>query len=477
MGKFGILLKREKIYRKEIFMISFKNFGRTLLSLIAAVFYAVLSFISVGNAKQDLPVTPKDFEPVMRFVACSDIHFKNDNELEAKGEEAGEKYEDYLKEVAIPPQRLSAAFKTAYAYAESCDGYKELDAFAVAGDFTNKGAPEQYEAFNKTFSENVKAGTQKIVCSGNHEYYMYRDEDRTEGSRVFEKYEGDLNKHYVINGYHFISVSYDEKVETYLKAGVWLKKELDKAVADTGDKPIFVFQHPAPLLTIYGATKWGDPTIAAILSEYPQVIDFSGHSHYPINDPRSVWQGTFTALGCGTLAYYETELDTMAGNYPYEYKEAAQYYIVEADRDGNVRVKAYDLITDRFFDFEYYFTGLAEKNYPYSYQNLKKHDTAPVFENGGNMKISLNENGESVLTFDGAKSTFVTESYKVTLSRGAKIISEDNFSGKYMYLFEDDKYEVNLGKLESGKKYTVSVYALSAFSKLSKLQKLEFTAR
>ena len=93
------------------------------------------------------------------------------------------------------------------------------------------------------------------------------------------------------------------------------------------------------------------------------------------------------------------------------------------------------------------------------------------------MKISLNENGESVLTFDGAKATFVTESYKVTLSSGAKIISEDNFSGKYMYLFEDDKYEVNLGKLESGKKYTVSVYALSAFSKLSKLQKIEFTAR
>ena len=463
------------MFRKGIVMISIKNFGRTLLSVVAAVFYVVLSFISVGGGKQDLPVTPKDFEPVMRFAVCSDVHFKNDNELEAKGKAAGEEYEKYLEEVDVPPQRLTQLFKTAYDYSGSYDGYKGLDAVAVVGDFTNKGAPEQYEAFNKVCKENLKAGTQKIVCSGNHEYYMYRKNDRTEGSRVFEKYEGSLNKHYVINGYHFISVSYDEKVETYLKAGAWLKQELDKAVADTGDKPIFVFQHPAPFFTIYGATKWGDPVIPAILSAYPQVVDFSGHSHYPMNDPRSIWQGTFTALGCGSLAYFETELDTIAGNFPGDTTKAAQYYIVEADKDGNLRIRSYDLLTSQFFT-EYYLTGLAEKNYPYSYQNLRQHDTAPVFENGGNMKVTLNENGESVLTFDGAKARFVTESYKVTLSSGAKIVAEDNFSGKYMYLFEDDKYEVNLGKLESGKKYTVSVYALSAFAKTSKLLKLSFTA-
>lgn len=457
-------------------MISAKNFGRTLLSLLSAVFFAFLSVLTVGPGTKELPVTPEDFEPVMRFAICSDVHFKNDNELEAKGEQAGEEYEKYLEEVNVPPQRLTAMIKTAYDYAESYDGYKGLDAVAVAGDFTNKGAPEQYEAFNKVCKENLKAGTQKIVCSGNHEYYMYRKDDRTEGSRVFEKYEGNLNNHYVIGGYHFISVSYDEKVETYLKSGAWLKKELDKAVADTGDKPIFVMQHPAPLFTIYGAVKWGDPTIAAILSSYPQVVNFSGHSHYPMNDPRSIWQGTFTALGCGTLAYFETELDTIAGNFPGDTTKAAQYYIVEADKDGNLRIKSYDLMTNQFF-VEYYLTGLAQKNYPYSFANLRKLDKAPVFENGGNMKTTLNENGETVLTFDGAKDRFVTESYKLTVSSGMKKVFEDNFSGKYMYLFEEDKYEVNLGKLESGKEYTVTLYALNAFAKTSKLQKYSFTAQ
>ncbi len=456
-------------------MISAKNFGRTLLSSLMSAFLTVLSVLTVGTKTHDLPVTPEDFEPVLRFAVCSDVHFKNDTGLEAKGEEAGEEYEKYLREVDVPGQRLAAAIQMAYSYSESYDGYKGLDAFAVAGDFTNKGAPEQYEAFNKTCKENFKAGTQRIVCAGNHEYIMYEDSDRTEGARVFEKYIGSLNNHYVINGYHFISVSYDDKVETYLKSGVWLKKELDKAVADTGDKPIFVFQHPAPFLTVYGSVKWGDPTISAILSSYPQVVDFSGHSHYPINDPRSIWQGTFTALGCGTLAYFETELDTIAGNFPGDVEQAAQFYFVEADKDGNLRIKAYDLITNQFL-VEYYLTGLAQKNYPYSFLNLSRLDSAPVFKAREGMSTLLNENGETVLSFDGAKDRFVAESYKLTVSQGLKKVFEDNFSGKYMYLFEDDKYSINLGKLESGKKYTVTLYALNAFAKPSRLQRYSFTA-
>lgn len=458
-------------------MISVKNLARTALAIMGSVFFALLSLFSVGPKKQELPVTPDDFTPVTRFVVCSDVHFKNDNALEEKGEAAGEEYEKYLKEVVIPPQRLTSAINSAYDYAENYDGYKGLDAFAVVGDFTNRGKPEQYEAFVSVMNDNIREGTQSIICSGNHEYYDYRDNDRTEGSRVFEKYIGALNNHYVINGYHFISVSYDEKVETYIKSGAWLKKELDKAVADTGDKPIFVFQHPAPFFTIYGGVKWGDPMIAAILKDYPQVVDFSGHSHYPINDPRSIWQGEFTALGDGTLAYFETELDTIAGNYPGDETQAAQYYIVEGDKDGNIRIRAYDLITNQFFDLEYYLTGLAQKNYPYSFYNLKKHDEAPVFENGGNLATSLNENGETVLTFDGAKDVFVTESYKLTVSCGAKKVFEDNFSGNYMYLFEDDKYEVNLGKLESGKKYNVVLYALNAFAETSKSVKFSFTTQ
>ena len=65
-------------------MISIKNLSRTALAMIASVFFTVLSFFSVGPKTQELPKTPEDFTPVARFVVCSDVHFKNDNELEAK---------------------------------------------------------------------------------------------------------------------------------------------------------------------------------------------------------------------------------------------------------------------------------------------------------------------------------------------------------------------------------------------------------
>ena len=37
------------------------------------------------------------------------------------------------------------------------------------------------------------------------------------------------------------------------------------------------------------------------LSARPNAISFSGHSHTSITDERSIWQGGFTAVGCGTL--------------------------------------------------------------------------------------------------------------------------------------------------------------------------------
>ena len=49
------------------------------------------------------------------------------------------------------------------------------------------------------------------------------------------------------------------------------------------------------------------PEFAEILKNYPQVVDFSGHSHVPINDPRSIHQKHFTALGTGSLSYFELD--------------------------------------------------------------------------------------------------------------------------------------------------------------------------
>ena len=205
-------------------------------------------------------------------------------------------------------------------------------------------------------------------------------------------------------------------------------------------------------------------------------MDFSGHSHYPINDPLTIWQGGYTALGCGTLSYFETELDAIAGNFPYETENAAQFYIVEGDKDGNLRIKSYDLITDAFFDNEYYLTGLADKNFDYTYLERKNRDSAPVWPAGTKAETYKNDKGETLLKFTGAEDKYVVESYKLSVTENGIPFFSDNFSGKYMYLYEENQYEVNLGTLTQGKKYSVQIVALNAYAETSSPFTYSFTA-
>ena len=440
-------------------MFSFMNIVRTLLAKIVTLLYTVISLFCGGifGYSQEMPVCPEDFEPVVRFAVCSDVHLNGDPDQPEAARLA--KLIQFMNEYSAQQE------------------YKNFDALVLVGDVATTGYPVEYELAKKILNENLKDGTKLLTCCGNHEYIAYRDVDASEGTRVFEQeMEREDCEHAVINGYHFIISSYDENGKTFNKKASWLNKEIKAAVKDTGDKPVFVFQHPAPFATIYGSINWGDPTIPLVYNLYPQVVDFSGHSHYPINDPRSIWQGTYTALGCGTLSYYETELDYIAGNFPYDTEQAAQFYIVEADAEGNVNVMPYDLITDQFFGNNYYLTDLAHRNFDYSFTKMKLRDKAPKFADDTQVGTYVNENGETILTFTGADDNFITESYKVSVTKGILPFFSDNFSGKYMYLFEEDKYEVNLGKLDSGKKYKAQIVALNAFAETSKPLTYSFTA-
>lgn len=71
------------------------------------------------------------------------------------------------------------------------------------------------------------------------------------------------------------------------------------------DLPFFHVQHPHPKDTCYGPWAWGHDNgcATAALSAFPNAVAFSGHSHYSLTDERSVWQGSFTSIGAGSLRY------------------------------------------------------------------------------------------------------------------------------------------------------------------------------
>lgn len=428
-------------------MLSFATFWNVTLAKLMSVLYMFLSVVMGGGFfHAEMPEAPEDFTPVLRFAVCSDVHLTGD-----PGQNEAKRLEKLIK------------FMNGYSDAQE---YKGFDALCVAGDFANCGAEAEYDMFNRITSENLREGTQLLTCMGNHEFYSSNGQGDI-AIKTYEAKRGPVNTSVKINGYHFILCSFDEDGETFDGRLPWLDKEISSAVRDTGCKPVFVFQHMHPHATVYGCFHWGDPSLPLVLLKYPQVVDFSGHSHYPINDPRSMSQLGYTAFGCGTLSYLCGDLDTRKDYYPQPSGEAAQFYIVEADEAGNVRVMPYNLLTDSFFAEDYYLTGLAKRNYQYSYLKMKLRDKAPVFPEDTVILTQVNENGNTILTFSGATDDLVVESYKLTVSQKLKTVYETSFGGDYMFLFEDNVYSVDLGRLETGKEYKVTIIAENAYADVS----------
>ncbi len=427
-----------------------------IITLAFAGLFGVYSIFS--GVKEVKAEKPESFEPVLRFIACSDVHLGED--------ENGQKNAEKFRRV----------FDRAYKLAEDSEGYTALDAVLVAGDFTENGKESEYEIYKSVTDEKLREGTQLLTCQGNHEQIEYRDTANPEKSiEVFEQYIGtDADTHNVINGYHFIGVSYDDSGKEAFKTKTeWLRAELDKAVADTGDKPIFVYQHPHPALTVYGSVNWANMDIRMVLKDYPQVVDFSGHSHYAANDPRSIHQSTFTAVGCGGITGAMGNLSYISGD-AYGDGESATFWLCEVDASGNVRLRLYDIVSDCFFEnIDYYLTNLADKSRRvYTWGRMMAQDTAPVFPDGAEIKLSRDADSNIFVTFPEAEGYYRAENYKITLSKDGEKINTFIVLSDYTRATDFEK-TVNLGTLSDGD-YKVKVRAFSPYAKKGDTKVWEF---
>ena len=422
-------------------------FSQLIFKFLSALLSFTFAFTgtSGGLTPEEVVRTPDDFAPVVRFIACSDIHLDGDENQEA----------------AI---RFANLFNDMYEYAESSD-YKTVDAIIVAGDFTGGGAEKEYQIFNKIIEENKKDETQLLAVLGNHEFIDYRDVDASVGYDVYQEYVNErVDTDIVINGYHFIGVSYDPNGKTFSGKTQWLDDQLAKATAEDPDKPIFVYQHPHAFMTVYGSANWGDLDLRNVLSKYPQVVDFSGHSHYAASDPRSVWQGEFTAVGCGSLSAFMGNLNYVEGDVDAP-GDSGGAWLVECDAEGNVSMKLYDIENRVFFsDIDYYFTDLSDaSNRTHTWEKQESLDTAPVFPENANIESYMDENCDTIITFPEAKGYYPAENYKITVSKGLSIVYDKTVISEYVRATEDDVC-VNLGQLLSGE-YKVKIVAYSPYAK------------
>ena len=418
-----------------------------IITVAFAGLFGVYCFVSgVREVKTE---KAEDFKPVLRFAVCSDVHLSKQDD----GPRNAEKF-----------RKL---FSVAYDFAAKSD-YKNLDAVLVAGDMTDSGKKEEYEIYRDITKECIKEGTELLTVMGNHEHIEYRDTSTPEKAiEVFKEYVSDeVDFHKVIGGYHFIGVSYDASGKEEFKTKTeWLKTELDKAVEDTGDMPIFVMQHPHPALTVYGSVNWANMDIRVVLKDYPQVVDFSGHSHYAPNDPRSIHQSTFTAVGAGGIKGTMGNISYISGD-EYGDGETGTFWICEVDKDGDVRLRLYDLISDCFFeDIDYLLKDVGnKKRRAYTFSRMMAQDTAPIFPDDAKISADVNAEGEIVVSFPEASGFYRAENYKITLSSNGEAVENMVVLSDYTRATDFEK-AVNFGELKKGQ-YTVKIRAFSPYAKL-----------
>lgn len=196
-----------------------------------------------------------------------------------------------------------------------------MNALVLNGDIVDEGKDEQYKSMKKAIEKNSsKIPDILIKTIGNHEFYNYDESSNSQDDidnftnkyLEFAGYDKVYNDMW-INGYHFISLGSDNLEGQDLNSTQaslsdtqlsWLKDKLkeDYVVG----KPIFVFLHQ-PIETDFFGRQWygvrqGDE-LKAILSNYPEVVIFSSHTHKEFGEDSIIENMPYTMVYTGAVGY------------------------------------------------------------------------------------------------------------------------------------------------------------------------------
>ena len=445
-------------------MKTIKKTAKVLLSVFVAIIciLAILSLVTLGwgvaqrtkgIVTEALPTTPNDFVPTVRLVAFSDTHNQND--------------------------RVADAIETAYLLFDTDPVYAGVDGFFGLGDYSSIGSEQDTRAYAETLAAHVRSETVCINILGNHEM-----KNKDECEDLFRKYFGyEPNTVTEINGFSCIAFSGERSLTewTFTPSSLrWAAEQLEIAEQKAGAKPVFVFQHPHNFGTVYGSTIWCSFQTNVLWNGHNKVVNFSGHSHYPMNDPRSINQSSYTSVGVGGMAYFELDNNYIVGQHPEGYDTAAEICIIEANDTGSVRIRGYDLNSDSYI-CEYYIADVNDTDsYAYTYKNMKAHDSVPVFPANAGVSARKNDDKEWVISFDEATAGYIVHDYRIVIKdENGHTVLNKNFVNDYYVIDNDPTVSFRIGSdtLESGKKYKVIIRAKSAYHLRSEKFESEFVAK
>ncbi|BFT71081.1 LamG-like jellyroll fold domain-containing protein [Paenibacillus sp. P36] len=345
----------------------------------------------------------------------------------------------------------------------------DYDAIAIAGDLTEHGAISEYDSVMNIFNRKKVPSAANLFVIGNHEYINGLTPQLAQDR--FEQKTGTENYYYDkwINGFHFIMLGTEDSTRDGKMSDAqiaWLEQKL----AENADpnKPIFVFHHQHIKDTVYGSDLWGyfNTKLYNALSKYPQVVTFTGHSHYPIDDPRSIHQQDFTSLGTSAISYPELEPGKIQGNFPDDH--IMQGLIVEV-QDGQVVIKRRDFHANKWTGEDYVVRYPADKS-KFTYTN-SRDQVKPAFPVSAHASVdpSSIQAQKVKLKFDQATDNLMVHSYEINM-----IKADTNVQSMSLKAFSEWYYDpvpsslsLDIAGLRPNTPYRAEIWALDSFNNRS----------
>jgi hypothetical protein len=289
-----------------------------------------------------------------------------------------------------------------------------------------------------------------------------------------------MNQYLEIKGYPFILISQTgSNASDYNHAARrFLQESLTDANANYPGKPIFVFVHVPPRNTCYGssdADTWGSPVFPPLLKPYPQVIVFAGHSHFPLGDPRSIWQGEYTSVNDGSTNYSEVEPNLINRDdrdditiHPTDYNKVTEGLIVNVKDNGNaVEMERWD--TRRNTEILPRWTVRAPydgSNFANEYKN-RNGQPAPVFPTDAASRITITSSADkTTVTFPQAVDDEVVHHYIVDIldaENNSPVATNTCFSQYYLNGDMPASLSVEFTGLPAGKPLKVEIVAVDSY--------------
>ena len=364
---------------------------------------------------------------------------------------------------------------------------QKVEVIVFDGDIGNLGSAYAFNLFKKVFDLTYGGDEEKPIMNiimGNHDHWYIKSIPSipTYHEKLFEKALGEKPfSHKVINGYHFINWGSMDSTTITCNANIlWAKKEIEAAIKEDPNKPVFVQTHLAPYGTMYGSLEWGNRLITYLLKNYPQVVAFSGHSHFALTDERSLWQGEFTAITTQAVAYIELERGKENGSKPKDEFGDLQYSrrnymgLIMDVNNKQVSIQRISFESNKKYKEPWIIDlPINKKTFRYDTEKRRQQSIAPKFENDYSIEfIKQEKEGKEYkqLRFTQAIHEDLVHSYRIVFTNLKSEKSSEHLYFSDFFLLKEDRSKnltVQLPKKLKNGEYKVEIYAIESFGKES----------